>query len=661
MNQLPILDARPDTLDFRDKIYEPTLIEVPAQVDLATYKAIGVPILNQGKEGACTGFGLATVVNYLLLRRQLPPDLAPVSSRMIYEMAKRYDEWPGEDYEGSSARGAMKGWHKHGVCSESVWPYQMNCDDKHLSPDRLSDAVRRPLGAYYRVNHKDLISMHSALAEVGILYATAIVHEGWQSDAIAKDGVIPLKPQPQILGGHAFAIVAYNQQGFWIQNSWGKEWGKEGFALITYDDWLSHGTDVWVARLGAPVILKTAEAIAISQSGAANKSEAYTFFDLRPHIISIGNEGSLRTGGNYGTSASDVKSILTQYLPSLTKNWSKKRLLLYAHGGLTSEDSAIQHVADYRAALLKNQVYPVSFIWKTDICTTIENILRDALNRRRPEGMLNETKDFMLDRLDDTLEPLTRLPGKAFWDEIKENAILATKSPQGGVRIALKHIAELVARDPSIEIHVVGYSAGAIFQAPLVQLLTSPGKIASGPMKGETGYGLKVASCTLWVPACTTELFKQTYLPAIEGGKIERIKMFTLTDQAEQDDDCGNIYHKSILYLVANALEKTMRIPGFRDGEPILGMEKYINADATLRKLFKLNENWILSPNTEPKNSPNYLSVQNHGNFGRNEPVLRATLAHILQVPNVKTTFSMHASSATLQNQRSQLQRKPIT
>ena len=36
---------------------------------------------------------------------------------MFYELAKLYDEWPGQDYEGSSCRGALKGWHKHGVCS----------------------------------------------------------------------------------------------------------------------------------------------------------------------------------------------------------------------------------------------------------------------------------------------------------------------------------------------------------------------------------------------------------------------------------------------------------------------------------------------------------------------------------------------------------------
>ena len=41
---------------------------------------------------------------------------------MLYELARRYDEWPGENYAGSSARGAMKGWHKHGVCAETMWP-----------------------------------------------------------------------------------------------------------------------------------------------------------------------------------------------------------------------------------------------------------------------------------------------------------------------------------------------------------------------------------------------------------------------------------------------------------------------------------------------------------------------------------------------------------
>ena len=124
-NQNRIYDARPDTLDFRDKMYQASLYEVPSHIDLDEYKQWQVPILDQGQEGACTGFGLATVANYLLRRRKVVPDSKPVSARMLYEMAKRYDEWEGEDYSGSSARGAMKGWHKHGICGEDCWPYNV--------------------------------------------------------------------------------------------------------------------------------------------------------------------------------------------------------------------------------------------------------------------------------------------------------------------------------------------------------------------------------------------------------------------------------------------------------------------------------------------------------------------------------------------------------
>ena len=67
-------------------------------------------VLDQGEEGACTGFGLAATVNFLLHNRSGAPQLkrpAGASARMLYEMAKRYDEWDGTDYEGSSIRGAV--------------------------------------------------------------------------------------------------------------------------------------------------------------------------------------------------------------------------------------------------------------------------------------------------------------------------------------------------------------------------------------------------------------------------------------------------------------------------------------------------------------------------------------------------------------------------
>src|SRR5882672_1784083 len=135
------LDARPDTLDFRDRMFEPTLIEVPTSRPLEQYRKAKVPILDQGTEGACTGFGLATVIHYLLRTRRVVPDRDDVSPWMIYDMARRYDEWPGENYDGASARGAMKGWHKHGVCSKANWPKVDRDPDRFRV--RFAEALRR--------------------------------------------------------------------------------------------------------------------------------------------------------------------------------------------------------------------------------------------------------------------------------------------------------------------------------------------------------------------------------------------------------------------------------------------------------------------------------------------------------------------------------------
>ena len=237
---------------------------------------------------------------------------------------------PARDISGSSARGAMKAWHKHGVCSEDVWPKKSGATGT-LNHERALDAARRPLGAYFRVNHKELVAMHSALAEVGILYATATVHRGWEE--IDRAGVIPFTNEP--LGGHAFAVVGYDERGFWIQNSWGEGWGKDGFCQITYDDWLANGTDVWVARLGAPVrTLGHADKPAFASLTARSE---FSFSDLRAHVVTLGNDGFLRPTGQFGNTKEDVKSILTKDIPRLTANWKKKRMLLYAHGGLVSE------------------------------------------------------------------------------------------------------------------------------------------------------------------------------------------------------------------------------------------------------------------------------------------------------------------------------------
>jgi hypothetical protein len=135
----------------------------------------------------------------------------------------------------------------------------------------------------------------------------------------------------------------------------------------------------------------------------------------------------------------------------------------------------------------------------------------------------------------------------------------------------------------------------------------------------------------LWAPACTVALFKEHYLPAIKKKRIKRFGMFTLSDKAEQDDQCANIYHKSLLYLVSNSFEDEPRIPLFRGGVPILGMEKYVRQDAELMSLFKTdNADWVISPNGKSLGSADAATSLQHGSFDDDDATVRATLRRIL-------------------------------
>lgn len=625
-------DALPDTIDFRDVMYEPALIEVAGKSDLDAYREIGLPVLDQGQEGACTGFGLATVVNYLLTQRGRAPLADEVSAAMLYVMAKRYDEWPGEDYEGSSARGAMKGWHKHGVCAGRLWKDSKG--DYQADAEWATDALNRPLGAYYRVNHRDLVAMHAAITEVGVLYATANVHQGWMD---VREGGEEIVYHPEILGGHAFAIVGYDRQGFWIQNSWGKNWGCGGLARLSYADWLENGTDIWVAALGAPVDLSELSAPATLRSGAPQSYETYVYAQLRPHIVTCTNDGQLDPQGEYGLTDAALADLIGNQIPARISAWRRKRLMLYAHGGLVAQSVAVQHVANSRQPALDAEVYPLSFVWRSDVWSTIRNILRDAVGQRRQEGFLDGAKDFMLDRLDDTLEPIARLlGGKALWDEMKENATRATTTAKGAANQVAGHLAAQVQAGKVDEVHLAGHSAGAIFMAKLAERLAA--------------LSVPIDSISLWAPACTMELFDQTYRPLINSRAIGTFDLYTLDDATERNDNCADIYHKSLLYLVCNALEAKPRIPLIRaQGTPLLGLARDVAEHLGSSFWSTPGRNWYVAPGNSHSNATH------HGDFDDDAATLRSTLARISGQPPVTIGAVGTASARAAVRQRQAL------
>lgn len=61
---------------------------------------------DQGSEGACVGFASSRCMSLLNRRRY--------DARWLYREAQQVDEWPGEDYDGTSVRAAMDVLRKQG-------------------------------------------------------------------------------------------------------------------------------------------------------------------------------------------------------------------------------------------------------------------------------------------------------------------------------------------------------------------------------------------------------------------------------------------------------------------------------------------------------------------------------------------------------------------
>jgi hypothetical protein len=604
-------------------------------------------ILDQGAEGACTGFALASVINYQLASRNLlnaRNQERIVSPRMLYEMARRYDEWPGEDYEGSSARGAMKGWVAHGVARRTSWPDKLH-GPGNLTQELAAEAERTPGGAYYRVVHRNIRDLHSALFEAGILYATIMVHEGWQNPgpgtsklAYALSGNLLEIDLPIISrkgradSGHAVALVGYTHEGFIIQNSWGETWGKDGFALLPYEDWMLHATDCWVGQLGVPIdfdIWRESGA-ADTTAGIHRASRAIPLSEIRPYVVDIGNNGELSDSGEYWTTKEDLARLFTS-IQEASQSWSKRRVLLYLHGGVNDEKAVARRIVAFRDVCLQNEIYPVHIMWETGFWESLKDSVLDLFtnkDERSGANWLEKLREGAIEAKDRTIELTAAGPGTSLWNEMKENGRLASAAA-GGMRLVAQYAQAAMERLGSAErkkweLHVTGHSAGSIFAAYAVELLA--------------GLGVNFKSLQFMAPAIRVDLFKKTLLPQIQRGSCPQPSLYILSDVGERDDDVGP-YGKSLLYLVSNAFE------GRRE-TPILGMERFISSgsqdpnkdlvdpdmDALFKKKVDGYPSLVISGAGQRSAtiSPTLSRSESHGGFDNDEYTLNSVLYRIL-------------------------------
>lgn len=659
-----LLDARPDRIDFRDREFRPQLESLPHKYPsdqllglfFDEYLAHDM-VLDQGPDGACTGFGLAAVVNYLTWYRKakdhwrakgisnptsLPLPDEQVSEWMLYNTARLYDEWEGEDYSGSSCRGAMKGWHKHGVCKRLLWP-KVGPGEENGGTSWTQDAARLPLGAYYRVNVQSIADMQAAIHEVGAVYCSARVHRGWffhehgaepavetydlstgSTSWLRTLPVIPLMPEPR--GGHAFALVGYNARGFIVQNSWGPGWGTKwgagatdiaaaagGFALLTYEDWVLNAHDAWVATLAAPMlvnqgttVLRTRTEHSLLAQAAQSQAEAYlkatatadtparwSDTKARQHCIVMGNDGKLTLERIDANSAREgLRKSMKELLEAHEGN-NGRDVVIFAHGGLNNKETAIRRAQVLGPWFEANNILPIFIVWRTGFGETLTNIGKDFVNQHFPsleraeksgiEQFFGKLADGLKRRTDRGFEVVAeKVMGKAVWSQMKQNAQAANQHDTArGLTGGMRELAD----------YLKEHQAGTETPLRLHLLGHSAGAVLLGHFARDLARFTDIASLGLLAPACTLKFANAIFPPLVASGRLAKNKFFVanLNRDNERADRVGP-YNKSLLYLVSRAFEVPRKAPLLGlDDSWILKCELSSNRDSypQVSKVFK--------------------------------------------------------------------------
>ena len=207
-----VLDWRP-VYDKRSKQFPVSAI-LPKEQDLKYTLWKTGPILDQGTEGACVGFGwtaetLAGPVQVDLRNVQADVPRDPTDfAHHVYKEAQKIDQWPGESYEGTSVLAGAKVLVGLGILHEYRWAFS------------VADII-------------GTLMTHGPVV-LGINWYNGMYR--------APNGKLEIFGNK--VGGHCILVVGYNpssdkfgnKPAVILQNSWGPDWGINGIAEMSVED-----------------------------------------------------------------------------------------------------------------------------------------------------------------------------------------------------------------------------------------------------------------------------------------------------------------------------------------------------------------------------------------------------------------------------------------
>jgi C1A family cysteine protease len=267
--KLKVLGQKDSVKTMLEKVglAEPIKVSLPISVDLREWCT---PIENQGSLGSCTAHAGIGLVEYF--ERRAFGRYIDASRLFLYKVTRNLLHWVGDT--GAFLRTTMAALVLFGVPPEEYWPYVIADFDKEPSSFCYAFAQNYQTISYFRYDppgiSKDiLLNIIKAHLAAGIPSMFGFTVYSSISQA-TETGKIPYPtPNEKILGGHAVIAVGYDDNieikntnlngittigALLIRNSWGTDWGDNGYGWLPYEyvlkgqaiDWWSVLKNEWI-------------------------------------------------------------------------------------------------------------------------------------------------------------------------------------------------------------------------------------------------------------------------------------------------------------------------------------------------------------------------------------------------------------------------------
>jgi len=234
--------------DRRDrKIGHLELAALPKSIDLRFEMP---PVYDQGELGSCTANAIAGAIEHQYIKQKL--DVVTPSRLFIYYNERALEGTVDSD-SGAEIRDGIKTVVKYGDCPETEWPYDVSKFKDKPSAGCYVDAAKNVVEDYTNLG-QNLVTLKSMLSKHYSIAFGITVYESFESEAVEETGIVPMpKPNEECLGGHAVLIVGYDdyKNAFLVRNSWGSDWGVQGYFYLPYDYVLNPdlASDFWIIQL----------------------------------------------------------------------------------------------------------------------------------------------------------------------------------------------------------------------------------------------------------------------------------------------------------------------------------------------------------------------------------------------------------------------------